>query len=830
MSIKILVVDDSPTDRLIIQKMLIDYDVLMANDEVEAMSMLKQYPTINLMILDLNMPNMGGFQVLEALKQDKKYKNIRVIILTNYDEVENEIKGLKLGAVDYIRKPINLDSLRARIDVHLELLRIQDLQNQKFFQQGITYDTIFQQAPIGIAISYSDIPFDIGKNTFSVINSTFEQITGRNKEQLKKMTLKKLVHPDDYQQDLMLFEKILSGEKRRFSLEQRFIRPDGSIVWARLIVARLVLETGNNNNYIFLLRDVTARKEFEKALIESERSKTVLLSNLPGMAYRCSYDHNWTMQFVSNGCYKLTGYNPETFIDNREKAFNDIISPEYREALWEEWQSILNDKRSFKFEYEITTATGEKKWVLEYGQGVYKEDGQVEALEGIILDITDRKEMENHLRYLSIHDNFTGLYNRAYFDMTLERDIVEKEDVKKSLIIVNLSTTHVLTANHGYNYTLKVIKKTAECLERFTNENCDLFIAFENRFLFYIRNYETKDDLINFAQAVAEELDQFLKLERIGAGIGIMELNHYQKANIDRISKLLLIASEKAMNGFGKDIGICLVDEKLEAMVERESEIRKELMRIAQDNNSKHELFLTFQPILDLPTEKISGFEALARLKTEKLGIVSPTEFIPIAEKSKLIVPLGDIIIIEAFNFANRLRESGFDSVSVAINVSAIQLLKIGFNERLLDLVKTMRINPSKIVLEITESVLAQDYGVINSIIRELKGAGFVIAIDDFGTGYSSLAREKELDVDCLKIDKFFVDHLLYDLPEKAITGDIISMAHRIGQYTVAEGVETESQKQYLKVHNCDKIQGYLISRPIPPDDAIALLKEPKIG
>ena len=292
----------------------------------------------------------------------------------------------------------------------------------------------------------------------------------------------------------------------------------------------VLFRKSNNNNYIFLLRDVTARKEFEKALIESERSKTVLLSNLPGMAYRCSYDHNWTMEFVSNGCYKLTGYNPETFIDNREKAFNDIISPEYREALWEEWQSILNDKRSFKFEYEITTATGEKKWVLEYGQGVYKEDGQVEALEGIILDITDRKEMENHLRYLSIHDNFTGLYNRAYFEMTLERDIVEKEDVKKSLIIVNLSTTHVLTANHGYNYTLKVIKKTAECLERFTNENCDLFITFENRFLFYIRNYETKDDLINFAQAVAEELDQFLKLERIGAGIGIMGIKSLSKS------------------------------------------------------------------------------------------------------------------------------------------------------------------------------------------------------------------------------------------------------------------------------------------------------------
>lgn len=824
MLIKILVVDDSPADRLIIKNILNDYDVVTANDGVEAMSMLNKDENINLMILDLNMPNMDGFQVLEALEKSKTNKSIRVIILTNYDEIENEIRGLKLGAVDYIRKPINWESLRARIDVHLELLRIHDLQEQKFFEQGITYDTIFQQAPIGIAISYSDTPFEISKNTFSRVNSNFEQITGRNKEQLKNMTLEKIIHPDDYQQDLALFKNILSGEKRRFSIEQRLIKPNGKIVWIRLIVARLILETGNNNNYIFLIRDITKRKEFENALIESERSKTVLLSNLPGMAYRCNFDHDWTMQFVSDGCYKLTGYYPEAFIGNREKAFNDIISPEYREVLWKEWQTILNEKKSFRFEYEITTATGEKKWVLEYGQGVYNKDGQVEALEGIILDITNRKKMENHLRYLSNHDKFTGLYNRAFLDMTLERDIAEQKDVKKALMVINLSSTHVLTANYGYNYTLKIIKKAAECLEQFINKNCDLFRTFENRFILYVRNYGHKDDLINLSQAVTEQLDQFLKPERIGAGIGIVELNRYQKVSLDAISKLLLIASENAMDGLGKDIGICFVDEKLEAMVERESDIREELARIAQDNNSTHELFLAFQPIFDLKMDKISGFEALARLNTEKLGNVSPAEFIPIAEKSKLIVPIGEIIIIEALNFSNRLRDLGYDSISVAINVSAIQILKIGFNERLLDLVKTMKVNPNNIVLEITESVMAQDYEFINSIIGELKNAGFVIAIDDFGTGYSSLAREKELDVDCLKIDKFFIDRLLHDNPEKVITGDIISMAHRIGQYTIAEGVEAERQREYLKLHNCDKIQGFLISRPLPADDAIALL------
>ena len=148
---------------------------------------------------------------------------------------------------------------------------------------------------------------------------------------------------------------------------------------------------------------------------------------------------------------------------------------------------------------------------IRVGQVCTIKDGQVEALEGIILDITNRKKMENHLRYLSNHDKFTGLYNRAFLDMTLERDIAEKKDVKKALMVINLSSTHVLTANYGYNYTLKIIKKAAESLEQFINKNCDLFRIFENRFILYVRNYKHKDDLINLSRQLLKQLDSVLK-------------------------------------------------------------------------------------------------------------------------------------------------------------------------------------------------------------------------------------------------------------------------------------------------------------------------------
>jgi CheY-like chemotaxis protein len=183
MQIKILVVDDSAADRLIIKNMLREYCILTACDGVEALQVLEEHDGINLLILDLNMPNMNGFQVLEFLKEDERFRKLRTIILTNYDESENEIKGLKLGAVDYIRKPIHMDSLKARIDVHVALLHAEEALEQKLDEQLLTIDMILDQAPIGIAISHS-CDGKYSDDAMVRINPVYEQITGRTKEEL----------------------------------------------------------------------------------------------------------------------------------------------------------------------------------------------------------------------------------------------------------------------------------------------------------------------------------------------------------------------------------------------------------------------------------------------------------------------------------------------------------------------------------------------------------------------------------------------------------------------------------------------------------------------
>ncbi|AFK07895.1 PAS domain S-box [Mesotoga prima MesG1.Ag.4.2] len=824
MSAKILVVDDSASDRFIIERMLREYDILTACDGIEAMQQIDEHGDIDIVILDLNMPKMDGFEVLKALKSNDRYKGLRTIILTNYDELDNEIEGLRLGAVDYIRKPVNMDSLKARIEIHVELLRIQQMLEQKLYEQGLTFDTIFQQAPIGIAISHGSEPSSGRESTVARFNPMFEKITGRTKDELMELGWVKITYPDDLDKDLINFKKLQRGELSSYSMEKRYVRPDGSIVWVQMTVAPLIISNDDRYNHICLAQEITRRKEMEADLLESERSKSVLLSHLPGLAYRCKYDRQWTMEFVSAGCSTLTGYSPESLINNKELAFCDLVAPEYRESLWIEWEKTLAKKVPLNYEYQTITAEGERKWVLEMGEGVFGEGGEVEALEGIIIDITYRKRIEDRLKYNSEHDRWTGLHNLNYLETLLERDGKHRRLENRAFVSINLNTVQSLTATYGFHYTQELMREVADMLGQYCTDRRMLFYTYENLFVFYLKDYKDREELTEFCRDIANMLESLLVAERIGGGIGVVQIDKDSDRDVDQLMKRLLIASEKALNIYDRDVGICFYDAEIEMEMIREEEIKRELAKIGADENYG-ELFLQYQPILDLESNRICGFEALSRLKIEKFGLVPALEFIPIAEKTKLIVPIGRRAIIRALRFLRRLKDNGFGGVLVSINVSAIQLLRSDFSENLFKMIDRTQVNPENIGLEITESVFASNYEEINRIIGGLKDSGIQIAIDDFGTGYSSLARERELNVNCLKIDKSFIDKLMCLDAKDTITSDIISMAHKLGHCVIAEGVEHEKQRQYLHSWGCDRIQGYLIGKPLDEEAAIGVLK-----
>lgn len=686
-----------------------------------------------------------------------------------------------------------------------------------------------------IAENMSDVVWqmDLNLNT-TYVSPSVEKLLGDSPEQhMKRSNEEKFPEATIESINSILFMEMENEnnptiDKNRYrTVEIEHYKADKTKLWLEMNISFIRDEAGVPIGFQGTSRDITQRKQVEMELKETQRRESALLSRLPGLAYKCKYEEAKTMLVVSDGCFDLTGYMPDSFINNSDMRFNNIITFEYRELLWQEIQKKVSAKLPYKYEYEITTAKKQRKWVLEIGQGIYNNEGEVESLEGIILDISDRKEVEDNLRYIIDHDRWTDLYNRDFLETVLGKDLEKNDGLKRAIISINLSKVQLLTTNYGFHYTQNLIKKAATTLSKYCNDKKMLFQTYENRFVFYLVDYQNKDELNEFSEIIAETLEKLFRSERVGGGIGILEIDQNQKQiNVDELLRKLLIVSEKSINLYDEGFKPCFYDDELEALVNKEWDINVALAALAANERSNNKLFLQYQPIYDIKTNAITGFEALARLNVEEYGLIPPTEFIPIAEKTKLIIPIGDQIMIKAFSFLNKLKKHGYDDISISINISAIQLFRADFSERIFELIKIMDIDPINIIIEITESIFASDYGEINNIIEELRSTGLRIAIDDFGTGYSSLAREKELNVDIMKIDKYFIDKLMEEDLNTSITSDIISMAHKLGHYVVAEGVEHKKQKSYLKEHNCDMIQGFIISRALDEEVALDYLNQ----
>ncbi|WP_324292070.1 EAL domain-containing protein [uncultured Sphaerochaeta sp.] len=309
----------------------------------------------------------------------------------------------------------------------------------------------------------------------------------------------------------------------------------------------------------------------------------------------------------------------------------------------------------------------------------------------------------------------------------------------------------------------------------------------------------------------------YSKTETISFGIGVVEVSP-KTQGLGRALKEVTIAIEHATILHP----IQFFNESMETTLIREEIIVQELKKVL---GGALDLFhLEYQPIIDSSNGKIAGFEALSRLTSSKLGILTPMEFIGIAEKNQLIIELGQIIFEQAFLFLKKLQGEYGTSLYIAVNVSALQLLEESFVSQLVTMADRIGINLEQLRLEITESLFIDNIPFTVGQLKKIHQLGIKVFLDDFGTGYSSISRLEELNIDSIKFDKYFVDRLI--IPnEKGVANDIISMVHHLGKTIVAEGVEKESQKLQLMAMGCDFMQGYLFGKALPPEYILDLLK-----
>lgn len=427
---------------------------------------------------------------------------------------------------------------------------------------------------------------------------------------------------------------------------------------------------------------------------------------------------------------------------------------------------------------------------------------------------------------INIANKNKRIFTVAYYDETtklpniryLKRVLQEEEHKKLALIIINPLHFKHINLIYGYTYGDELLLLIAQSLGRIATKAAELEVYrfSDDQFIIMVKNYESQEVLHTLCRQILSNNEESGALGSVDFTIGVVE---WDKKGLD--FDLIIKRASIALSAATKRNRIRFYTEEIEEQILRQDTIETELKRVIA--GEKRILHLVYQPIVDAKSGSIISFEALARMHSTILGSVPPLEFIAIAEARHLIITLGKVILQEAAAFVKKLTERGYTSYPIAINVSAMQLLDETFVVAIQDIATEAGIRTEQLEMELTESVFSSNFEFLSKQMEKIHALGIRIAIDDFGTGFSSLNRLQGLVVDTLKLDKQFVDKLM-DPKASGISSDIISMAHHLGKLIIAEGVETKEQQHTLLGMGCNFMQGYLFSRPVGEEEAIALL------
>ena len=435
----------------------------------------------------------------------------------------------------------------------------------------------------------------------------------------------------------------------------------------------------------------------------------------------------------------------------------------------------------------------------------------------IIRDITDRKRAEEHIEYLAYHDELTGIPNRAHFHRAFEHALAttQRYGLRCALMVVDLDRFKNINDTIGHEAGDQLLKQVAARLRACLRDSDIIARLGGDEFVILMLDASSVEAVSAVALKILEATSRPLLIDDqeflITASIGISTYPH-DGSDMQTLLKnsdvAMYRAKESGKNGFQYFSPEMNVHTRERLSIE--SALRRGLER--------KEFTVHFQPKVRVSSRTVAGMEALVRWRNPEKGLMQPSEFIPIAEETGIIVQIGDWVLEEACRQGQMLRDLGHISLRVSVNLSVRQLFDEGFAQRVAATLKRTGFPAESLELEITESMVMRDAERAVKLLQALRDTGVRLAIDDFGTGYSSLAYLKRFPIDCVKIDRSFIRDLPEDRDDASITRSIIAMAHNMKLDVVAEGVETTEQLEFLHAYGCDEIQGFLFSEPLAAD------------
>ncbi len=656
------------------------------------------------------------------------------------------------------------------------------------------------------------------KGNLVLINTAFCRLLGYAEHELLGMNNRDYQSPKVSANIYKTFNDVYRAGKPTMGYDWAMIRKDGTKVIVEGSVHLVKDAHGQPIGFRGMLRDVTARRQSEQALRESEER----FRNLTELSSDWYWEQDGKFRFI-----RFEGREKASFEHYLGKTAEEIGFDvvENGSEAYRGPQEAHKPYRDVVFSYLLR---GEHRYFSVSGEPVFH-DGRFKGYRGVAQDITDRKRSEQHIQYLATHDALTGIPNRAKFSRMLNLAIesARRRDGKFAVLFVDLDRFKTINDSLGHALGDKLLKETAARLGQVLRSNDVVARLGGDEFVVLMEGI-SEIELVRAAahgilSAVAQTIDLMGHECRVTASIGISMYpadGHDEQSLMKNADIAMYRAKDEGKNNYrfySRDI----MGRAIERLM-LETGLRHALER--------NEFFLHYQPKQNLATGRITGVEALLRWNHPELGNLSPSQFIPLAEDTGLIVPIGKWVLETACAQNMAWQREGLLPIGVAVNLSARQFADENLLKDIASALQATGLTPELLELEITESMVMQNTEQAIKLLAAIKRMGVRLAIDDFGTGYSSMAYLKRFPIDTLKIDRSFIREIPKNAEDNAIAEAIISMGKALGLTVVAEGIETPEQETFLRNHGCDETQGYFFSKPIAPDEFSELLRQHMIS
>jgi len=766
--------------------------------------------SFDIILLALDLPDakgLGGFNQVSRVAT-----NALILILCSADGEEVARLAVQNGADDYL--------VKSHADARWLPRTLRYLIERKATREALTlsearFRAMSDASPLGIFVSDAT-----GECVYT--NEAYHKISGLNLEQTLGTNWCMAIHPDDRQRVLREWRQAALGEAA-FQSEARFQRADGSVVWARLNAAAM-FDGQHARGHVQTVEDISDRKVAEDALFEEKERAQVTLNSIGDAVLTTNLPGNVT--YLNQVAELMTGWSRGDAVGRPLSEVFRIVDGVTREAAPNPAQRAIRENRTVGLAADsiLLRKDGGESAIEDSAAPIHNRDGQVVGAVIVFHDVSESRAMAQKMAYLAQHDFLTGLPNRALLTERLSRAIGQARRHGKRVGLMFLDLDYFKHINDSLGHALGdiLLQRVAERLLSCIRDTDTVCRQGGDEFVILLAEIEQASDAVPVAEkllaAVAEPCPIAGHELHLSLSVGI-SIFPDDGRDADEVMKnadtAMYHAKANGRNNFQ------FFTAEMNILAVRRLFVESNLRRALRQG----EFLLYYQPKIDIASGLMVGSEALIRWQDPERGLVHPRQFVPIAEESGLIVPIGSWVLREACRQVRAWQDSGLLVVPVSVNISAVEFRHRGFLESVAQILKETGMLPSYLELELTESMLMSDAESSAEVLAALKAMGMQLAIDDFGTGYSSLSYLKRFPIDTLKIDQSFVHDIASDPDDASIVRAMVSMGKNLKQRVVAEGVETEEQLAFLRKLHCDEGQGYLFGHPLPAAEFALLLR-----